>query len=271
MTSARNVADTALSLALTMVWFRSGAIDTQATVADDDVAGRDFAFVEMAHRIVWCTVATVGADGAQYPGPAPGSGSGTATSHRLDRHVSQLAQGPGPGRPSQDLADLLVATHDTCTADAHEWDDTEGEAGVAPPRRGPRPGGLRPVDHPDGTLDHRRVQHPAPPPAPAAGDGRLRHDPARASVRLTWGAQGGAPGARPGRRGSDPAPAGHASRGADHAWPPATGDHIRRGRRAWMGRRVGGEPPNKQHRTLPSSHQGVVRTPEPGAMDGGWC
>jgi hypothetical protein len=84
------------------------------------------AFVAMAHRIVWCTVATVGADGRprtrvlhpiwEWDGDA--LTGWIATSPRSPK-AADLAHQPAISLTYWD------ATHDTCTADCDtRWDDT---------------------------------------------------------------------------------------------------------------------------------------------------
>ena len=106
------------------------------------------AFVEMAHRIVWCTVATVGADGRpntrilhpiwDWDGEALTGWIATSPNSPKAR---DLALQPEISLTYWDL------THDTCTADClTSWDDTpEGEAeGWRRFAEGPAPVGYDP-------------------------------------------------------------------------------------------------------------------------------
>ena len=168
------------------------AVEVQATIgrsaaltypaAMTDLASVAPAFVAMAHRIVWCTVATTSADGRPARASCTRSGSGTA------------APSPGGSRPpaltkANDLATQPVVsltywepTHDTCTADMRH------RRGRPPRRSGPRVGtgsltvrrrsGTTPSIIPRmGRADVARVRHPAPhAPSPArdAGLGAAR-------------------------------------------------------------------------------------------------
>jgi hypothetical protein len=113
-----------------------------------DLAAVAPAFVEMAHRIVWCTVATTGADGTprtrilhpiwQWDGTA--LAGWIATSPRSPK-AADLARTPAVSLTYWD------ATHDTCTADCTtDWETTseQRQAGWDRFAHGPAPVGYDP-------------------------------------------------------------------------------------------------------------------------------
>lgn len=106
------------------------------------------AFVEMAHRIVWCTVATVGADGRphtrilhpiwQWDGAALTGWIATDPTSPKRRHLD--------AQPNIALT-YWNPQHDTCTAEcttAWELDDDDRRAGWQRFADGPAPVGYDP-------------------------------------------------------------------------------------------------------------------------------
>lgn len=113
-----------------------------------DLASTAPAFVAMAHRIVWCTVATTGTDGRpntrilhpiwEWDGTAL---NGWIATSPLSPKATDLAAQPAISLTYWD------ATHDTCTADCDtSWDSTdEGrQAGWDRFAHGPAPVGYDP-------------------------------------------------------------------------------------------------------------------------------
>jgi hypothetical protein len=113
-----------------------------------DLAAIAPAFVEMAHRIVWCTVATTAADGRprtrilhpiwQWDGAAL---TGWIATSPLSPKAADLARTPAVSLTYWD------ATHDTCSADcATVWETTaaERQAGWERFAQGPAPVGYDP-------------------------------------------------------------------------------------------------------------------------------
>jgi len=113
------------------------------------------AFVEMAHRIVWCTAATVNAAGNpstrvlhpvwEWDGSELTGWIATDPKSPKARHLAQ--------RPALSLT-YWAANHDTCTADcATSWDDTpEGrQAGWDRFLHAPEPVGYDPAIIPQWT------------------------------------------------------------------------------------------------------------------------
>lgn len=103
------------------------------------------AFVEMAHRIVWCTVATTGADGRpntrilhpiwDWDGQAL---TGWIATSPLSPKARDLAEQPAISLTYWD------PTHDTCTANCETtWDD-DVQAGWDRFAHGPAPVGYDP-------------------------------------------------------------------------------------------------------------------------------
>jgi hypothetical protein len=106
------------------------------------------AFVEMAHRIVWCTTATTGVDGAprtrvlhpiwEWDGSAL---TGWIATSPLSLKAADIA-----ATPSVSLT-YWAPNHDTCTADCDvvwETSDEERAAGWARFAEGPEPVGYDP-------------------------------------------------------------------------------------------------------------------------------
>lgn len=106
------------------------------------------AFLEMAHRIVWCTVATVD----------PGGGTRTRILHPIwewdgDRLTGWIATSPTPVKAQGVSADPRISltywdpTQDTCTAECRvEWiADDEREALWSRFADGPEPVGYDPA------------------------------------------------------------------------------------------------------------------------------
>jgi Pyridoxamine 5'-phosphate oxidase len=106
------------------------------------------AFVEMAHRIVWCTVATTGTDGApntrvlhpiwEWDGSAL---TGWIATSPQSPKAADLAQ-----QPAVSLT-YWTPSHDTCTADCDtRWDASpeERQAGWDRFAHGPEPVGYDP-------------------------------------------------------------------------------------------------------------------------------
>ena len=126
------------------------------------------AFVEMAHRIVWCTVATTGADGRPAPRPPPHLGVGRHHPHRVDRDLPAVAQGGRPGRTSRpSRSPTGPHPRHLHRRLRHRLGDLRRRAagGLGSLRRRPGAGGLRPVDHPAVDEPERRgLRDPAPPP-----------------------------------------------------------------------------------------------------------
>ena len=160
----------------------------------DSLADVAPAFVEMAHRIVWCTVATTGADGHPHTRVLHPiwEWDGTALDG-VDRHLAALAQGARPRRCPGRRADLLGA--DPRHLHGRVRRRVRGRTGRAPGRLGSLrqrtcAGGLRPGDHPgvDGPAG-RGVRHPAPHAAVVAAEGRHCHDPGLGSAVLTGRAE----------------------------------------------------------------------------------
>ena len=140
------------------------------------------AFVEMAHRIVWCTTATTGADGRPH----------TRVLHPIWEWDGTTLTGwiaTSPLSPkARDLARVPAValtywapTHDTCTAECDaEFEDgpAERQAGWDRFANGPAPVGYDPRDHPDvAGPAGRGVRHPAPHAAVAPAARRHRDDP----------------------------------------------------------------------------------------------
>ncbi len=113
------------------------------------------AFVEMAHRIVWCTVATTDTDGRastrvlhpiwEWSGSALTGWIATSPRSPKARHLK--------ANPSMSLT-YWAANHDTCTADCDVvWDDTPElrSAGWDRFKNGPSPVGYDPAIIPQWT------------------------------------------------------------------------------------------------------------------------
>ena len=150
------------------------------------------AFVEMAHRIVWCVVGTTDADG----------GPRTRVLHpiwewdgehadRLDRHVAQLAEGGRPVGHAEVSITYWAPNHDTCTADCDAGvrapTPAERAAGWERFADGPSPVGYDPAIIPGWDEPGvARLRDPPADTAPPAGDAR-HGDAARVRARLlTW-------------------------------------------------------------------------------------
>ena len=138
------------------------------------------AFVEMAHRIVWCTVGhrqprRRGAD----PHPPPVLGVGRRRAHRVDPHQPEQPEGAAPRRQPARVAHLLgppptTPAAPTATPRGSSPPRSAGRAGIASSTR-PAPVGLRPEDHPAVDRSRRpRVRCAAPRAHVAAGDARHR-------------------------------------------------------------------------------------------------
>ena len=143
------------------------------------------AFVEMAHRIVWCVAATTGADGGprtRVLHPIWEWDGGTLTGWIATSPA--LAEGGRPVGHAAAVAHVLVPeprhVHGRLRA---VFEHRPGRSGrrVGALRRRAVAGGLRPVDHPG--LDEPRVtrfRDPPPDTAPPAGDAGHGDAPVRA-------------------------------------------------------------------------------------------
>jgi hypothetical protein len=106
------------------------------------------AFVAMAHRIVWCTVATVGGDGR--PRTRILHPIWEFDGHELTGWIATSPQSPKAADLAEQPAVSLTywdATHDTCTADCDtEWEttDEQRQAGWDRFANGPAPVGYDP-------------------------------------------------------------------------------------------------------------------------------
>ena len=143
------------------------------------------AFVEMAHSIVWASVATVDAD----------SRPRTRILHPIWEWdgtdlFGWIATVPTPGQAgaSRRAPEVSVSywapSHDTCSAEALvEWysDDETCTSVWDKFANGPEPVGYDPDDHPgvEGRADVRRVRRAAAEPVPAEGDARHGDDEGR--------------------------------------------------------------------------------------------
>ena len=131
---------------------KGGRCSCQVASADGPDADVAPAFVEMAHRIVWCTVATTDADGrprTRVLHPIWEWDGSALTGWIATSPLSPKARRPGrrPGR----VADLLGA--DARHVHGRVRRRVRGRPGRAPGRwdrfaNGPGAGRLRPVDHP---------------------------------------------------------------------------------------------------------------------------
>ena len=155
------------------------------------------AFVEMAHRIVWCSAATVDARGRPRSAhPPPAVAVGGRRPDRLDRHRTDAPEAGPPRRASVRVAHVLgtrtttparpsaVPSSSTTTTTRTEVWDTFVAA--------PAPVGLRPVDHPGvDQSDRRHLRRVEAHALAAARHARHGHDrrqgrpPHLAVARLT--------------------------------------------------------------------------------------
>ena len=144
------------------------------------------AFIEMAHSIVWASVATVDANGHPRSRILHPIWEWDGTDLlRLDRHRAEPGEEGPPGRPPGDVAELLDRPPTTPAAPSAWSSGTSttkpaGRSGTSSPTR-PRPWATTPdiIPHVGGRADIRRVRRVAAEPLPAAGDARHGHDERR--------------------------------------------------------------------------------------------
>lgn len=135
------------------------------------------AFIDMAHSIVWASVATVDANGRprtrilhpfwEWDGTDPLGWIATVPSPVKKNHLAV--------HPEVSVS-YWTTNHDTCSAECLvEWYvDDETRAAVGEVRHRPCTGGLRPSDHPDvaGRADLRAVRRAAVGAVPHPGHAR---------------------------------------------------------------------------------------------------
>ena len=146
----------------------------------DDLSSVAPAFVEMAHRIVWCSAATVDRAGRPrsrvlhpvWEWDGTGLRGCIATSPLSPKHDDLEAN------PFISL-NYWASNHDTCLAEcAATWklDDAQPRRGLGSHQERATAGGLRPEHHPGvGLADRSRFRHPRGGALSPARHARLVH------------------------------------------------------------------------------------------------